>query len=40
MPMLNAGQDLAAELQSLEISEATYHRWRNRAPTRSVGPAA
>jgi len=38
--MLNAGQDLAAVLQSLEISEATYHRWRNRAPTRSVGPAA
>jgi transposase-like protein len=31
--MLNAGQDLAAVLQALEISEATYHRWRNRAPT-------
>ncbi|QDU39648.1 Transposase [Maioricimonas rarisocia] len=27
--MLNAGQDLAAVLQTLEISEATYHRWRN-----------
>ena len=27
--MLNAGQDLAAVLQALEISEATYHRWRN-----------
>lgn len=27
--MLNAGKDLAAVLQSLEISEATYHRWRN-----------
>jgi transposase-like protein len=27
--MLNAGQDLAAVLQSLEVSEATYHRWRN-----------
>lgn len=26
--MLNAGQDLAAVLQSLEVSEATYHRWR------------
>lgn len=38
--MLNAGQDLAAVLQTLEISEATYHRWRNRAPTRSVGPVA
>jgi putative transposase len=27
--MLNAGKDVAAVLQSLEISEATYHRWRN-----------
>lgn len=27
--MLNTGQDLAAVLQSLEVSEATYHRWRN-----------
>jgi putative transposase len=27
--MLNAGRDLAAVLQSLEVSEATYHRWRN-----------
>lgn len=27
--MLNAGQDLAAVLQTLEVSEATYHRWRN-----------
>lgn len=26
--MLNSGQDLAAVLQSLEVSEATYHRWR------------
>ena len=26
--MLNAGKDLAAVLQSLEISEATLHRWR------------
>jgi putative transposase len=26
--MLNAGQDLAAVLQSLEVSEATLHRWR------------
>ncbi len=24
--MQNAGQDLAAALQSLEVSEATYHR--------------
>jgi len=27
--MLNAGQDLPAVLQALEISEATHHRWRN-----------
>jgi putative transposase len=27
--MLNAGKDLAAVLQALEICEATYHRWRN-----------
>jgi hypothetical protein len=27
--MLNAGQDLAAVLQSLEVSEATWQRWRN-----------
>ena len=27
--MLNAGQDLAAVLQTLEVSEATYLRWRN-----------
>jgi transposase-like protein len=27
--MLNAGKDLAAVLQSLEVCEATYHRWRN-----------
>jgi len=27
--MLNTGKDLAAVLQSLEICEATYHRWRN-----------
>lgn len=26
--MLNAGRDLAAVLQALEVSEATYHRWR------------
>lgn len=26
--MLNAGKDLAAVLQALEISEGTYHRWR------------
>jgi len=25
---LNAGKDLAAVLQALEISEATLHRWR------------
>ncbi len=27
--MLAAGQDVAAVLQSLEVSEATYCRWRN-----------
>jgi putative transposase len=27
--MLNAGKDLAAVLQALEISEQTYGRWRN-----------
>jgi hypothetical protein len=26
--MLNAGKDLAAVLQALEISEATFARWR------------
>ena len=27
--MLNSGKELAAVLQSLEVSEATYNRWRN-----------
>ncbi len=27
--MLNAGQELAAVLQALEVSEQTYYRWRN-----------
>jgi putative transposase len=27
--MLNSRKDLAAVLQSLEVCEATYHRWRN-----------
>lgn len=27
--MLNAGKDLAVVLQSLEVSESTYERWRN-----------
>lgn len=27
--MLNSGKDLSAVLQALEVSEATYHRWRN-----------
>ena len=27
--MLNAGKDAAAVLQALEVSEATYQRWRN-----------
>ncbi len=26
--MLNAGKDLAAVLQTLEVSESTYERWR------------
>jgi hypothetical protein len=27
--MLNAGKDLSAVLQALEVSESTYARWRN-----------
>lgn len=27
--MLSVGKDLAAVLQALEVSEQTYHRWRN-----------
>ncbi len=27
--MLNAGKDLAEVLQTLEISQSTYERWRN-----------
>jgi len=27
--MLNAGKDLAAVLQALEVSESTYDRWRS-----------
>lgn len=27
--MLNSGKELAAVLQSLEIAEQTYYRWRN-----------
>ena len=27
--LLNAGRSLAQVIQHLEISEATYHRWRN-----------
>jgi putative transposase len=34
--MLNVGQDLAAVLQALEVSEATYHRWRNQYGGRKV----
>jgi len=26
--MLNSGRELAAVLQKLEVSEATYHRWQ------------
>ena len=28
--LLNAGQSLGQVLQALGVSEATYHRWRNR----------
>ena len=28
--MLNAGKDLGVVLQTLEIAEATYHRWRQK----------
>jgi transposase-like protein len=27
--MLNAGKDLAAVLQAMEVSQATFDRWRN-----------
>lgn len=27
--LLNAGQTLGQVLQALEVSEASYHRWRN-----------
>lgn len=27
--LLNAGKSLAHVFQALEVSEATYHRWRN-----------
>ncbi len=27
--MLSEGQDIAAVCQSLQVSEATFHRWRN-----------
>jgi putative transposase len=27
--LLNAGKDLASVLQSLEVSESTYQRWRS-----------
>jgi putative transposase len=27
--LLNSGKDLAAVVQSLEVSESTYERWRN-----------
>ena len=27
--MLNTGRDLAAVIQTLEVSEQTYYRWRN-----------
>jgi transposase-like protein len=33
--MLSAGKDMAAVLQSLEVSEATLARWRPRWPDSS-----
>ena len=27
--MLNAGKDLSAVIQAMEVSEAAYHRWGN-----------
>ena len=27
--LLNAGKSVAQVIQALEVSEATYHRWRN-----------
>lgn len=27
--LLNMGKDLAKVLQTLEVNESTYHRWRN-----------
>ena len=38
--MLSAERTIGQVCQALEISEQTFHRWRNRAPTRSGGPAA
>jgi len=32
--MLAAGKTIGQFCQALEISEQTFHRWRNRAPTR------
>ncbi len=38
--MLAAEKTIGQVVQVLEVSEQTFHRWRKRAPTRSVGPAA
>ena len=32
--MLAAGKTIGEVCQTLEVSEPTFHRWRNRAPTR------
>jgi putative transposase len=37
--MLNAGKDLAAVLQALEVSQATFHRWRNQYGGMKAGEA-
>jgi len=37
--LLNAGQSLAQVLQHLEVSEATFHRWRNQYGGMKAGEA-
>ncbi len=38
--LIAAGKTIGQVTQALSISEQTFYRWRNRAPTRSVGPGA
>ena len=37
--LLNAGQSLARVIQHLEVSEATFHRWRNQYGGMKAGEA-